>query len=388
MAHDRGDHVEALAGFVRASALTPSYDIARFNEACALAKLGRVDEAWGIVRTLLCVDLPSFAQRALHDPDLEAVRARHDVSGFVASVAGRYRETVRVGVPLVAYRAEPVPETGGFGGPLTAQAGVWLHSEGRFVPLSPSVRVDSGDAPIVAPLLDLPREQVVVVTTPGSGAEGDVGITTRLRLFSVPTGELLAEARVPGEPVVTEVGWGAGGVTVRVVDAQSSVGSPPRVYRLDRSGLVPTAASPTPTFVRVGPIGWWLRTETSTPRSSSRITLNGVPVFTHRSDDRRLHHGAWIDEARRVGLVLAADWGDCVAPDQYTLAVVDLAMGRVVREVRGRGQVHVMLGADGALYLQRGEELLRFADPRVDVSETLPSGLGITSRPIDVNPHC
>jgi hypothetical protein len=164
------------------------------------------------------------------------------------------------------------------------------------------------------------------------------------------------------------------------------VDAPPTTYRLDASGLTRAPAAPTPTFVRVGPLAWWLRMQTPLPsfvRSPTPVLGGGRGTLRNAQ-----HRWAWVDEARRLGVVLAADWGDCGAPDRYTLDVVDLAAGVSVRQERARGQVHVMLGRDGALYLQRGAELLRFADPRVDASEPLPAGLGLTSRPIDHNPYC
>ncbi|MCB9612796.1 MAG: tetratricopeptide repeat protein [Sandaracinus sp.] len=394
-AHERGDHTAALARFERALELAPDYENARFNAACALARLGRVDEAWERVRALACTDLPSFAPRALRDPDLEGVRAAHDVAAFVAAEAVHYEGAMREGVPLVAYREEPIvdPGNGAYGGAVTAQAGVWLHAEHRFVPLSPNLRVERGEAPTVAPLVDVARGQVVVVTTTGSSAEGPAPIPTRVRLFAAGTGDVLADARVGGEPLMTDVGVAADGIVVRVTGADSDHDDPPTTYRFDASGLRRVASAPaTPLFVRVGPLGWWLRAETpslSLP-ASARVptTLAGVPIFARGSRRQRLHHSGWLDEARGLGVVLAADWGDCGAPDRYTLEVVDVAAGRSVREIEGRGQVHPMLGRDGALYLQVGDELRRFADPRVDVSEPLPAGLGITSRPIDSNPYC
>ena len=93
-AHERGDHAAALASFERALELAPDYENARFNEACALARLGRIDEAWERVQALACADLPSFAPRVLRDPDLEGVRAAHDVAAFVAAEARRYEGAI------------------------------------------------------------------------------------------------------------------------------------------------------------------------------------------------------------------------------------------------------------------------------------------------------
>jgi hypothetical protein len=388
-AHERGEHETSLAGFERALERSPGYAVARFNAACAHSRLGRVDRARDEVRALLCADLPTFAPRVLADPDLEALRASADLAGFVDSLRARYEAAMREGVPLVAYREEPFDMA--YGGPTTAQAGVWIHAERRFVPLGPSIRAGRGDAPIVAPLLDPERGRVVVVTTPGSAAEGPAAVPTRLRLYRAATGEALADARLPAEVIVTELGFVDDGVAIRTTGWRGAAVAA-RTFLLDDAGLRRAPAAEPQDYLRVGPLGWWHHQATSgfplAAGARGPTTPSGLQIFARGARRQRAHHSAWVDRARDVAAVLAADWGDCGHPDRYTVDVVDLGTGRSVRQSNGRGQVHVMLGHDGALYLQRGDTLERFGDPRLPASETLPSGLGISSRPNDANPYC
>ena len=79
-AHHLGDYAASLAGFTEALVASPGYAMARFNQACALARLGRTDEAEALMMTLLAEDLPTFAQRFLDDDDLSSLReGQHNV---------------------------------------------------------------------------------------------------------------------------------------------------------------------------------------------------------------------------------------------------------------------------------------------------------------------
>lgn len=134
----------SLAAFERVAEAHPDYLFARFNVACALARLGRNEEAIAIMRELLARDLPTFGPRLDADPDLASLSA---ATGFAALVSyrdvlrARYAAALIEGVPLI--HATP---TEAIAAPSddadarerrTYQAGVWLHGERRFVPMAP-----------------------------------------------------------------------------------------------------------------------------------------------------------------------------------------------------------------------------------------------------------
>ena len=75
--HRAGKYAEAQAGFARAVEASPGHDLARFNLACAYARLGKLDEAATELTTLLERDLLRFQSRWRGDdadPDLDALR--------------------------------------------------------------------------------------------------------------------------------------------------------------------------------------------------------------------------------------------------------------------------------------------------------------------------
>ena len=73
--HRAGNFEGSLAGFDAALALAPDYLMARFNRACALSRLNRVDDAAAALRELFALHLTEFGPRLTSDEDFARLRA-------------------------------------------------------------------------------------------------------------------------------------------------------------------------------------------------------------------------------------------------------------------------------------------------------------------------
>lgn len=173
--HRAGNYADARIGFVRAVEESPGHDLARFNLACALARLGRVDEAAAELSTLLKRDLLRFQPRWQGegaDPDLEALRdSKHaqTLDALIERLRLAYDEAHELGIPAYAFRYRPLEaktrskEAGGtddntvmVGGMDWLVAGIYLPQARRFVPLTRGGNLA---------WLDLPNRRVVHAST-------------------------------------------------------------------------------------------------------------------------------------------------------------------------------------------------------------------------------
>ena len=100
--HGRRNYTESLARFERAVALNPNYGIARFNAACAAARLDDVDGARAHAEAFLLL-APGSAGKLLHDEDLHALRS---APGFDAWLTEKVRSSDGAVRSLVFERRE------------------------------------------------------------------------------------------------------------------------------------------------------------------------------------------------------------------------------------------------------------------------------------------
>lgn len=144
----KGQVDSAIASFERT---TTDHQMGRFNLACAYSRKGELEKSASIVAELLRANLPQFYERLEKDADLQALRdsdAGKRLADYAQKTLATYREVAKGGDPLTfQYGVEKTKLEGGAQGyteKVSAQAGVWLASVGRFIPAGPIVRV-SGD---------------------------------------------------------------------------------------------------------------------------------------------------------------------------------------------------------------------------------------------------
>src|SRR4029079_16362530 len=88
-AHRAGDLAASHDGFARAVEMNPDHDLARYNLACALSRLGDLDEARQELSTVLHRDLRRFQGRwrgERADPDLDALPGSEHAAALDALV--------------------------------------------------------------------------------------------------------------------------------------------------------------------------------------------------------------------------------------------------------------------------------------------------------------
>lgn len=147
--HRKGDFAASRTGFAEAVRLAPDHDIARFNLACAHARLGEFAEARAELTTVLRRDLLRFLPRwrgPEADTDLRALRDSPlavEVDRLVQRLQVAWGEAQDVGVAAYLYRhvqrvedLDVHGEHNSRGGTQGLIAGVWLHGARRFVPLT------------------------------------------------------------------------------------------------------------------------------------------------------------------------------------------------------------------------------------------------------------
>nr|MDQ3037117.1 hypothetical protein [Myxococcota bacterium] len=362
----------------------------RFNLACARARLGSLDEARRELRALLCEDLPSNAPRATSDPDLEPLRA--ELTTLVAAIAAQYTAAAAGRASLVAGGSHVVEHRLAW---VWAQPGIWSHDTGRFVPMGPRVRESSRPAPywpIVAAHFDADRMRSLFVTLQGNDAEGDLPVDrVHVRTYAAPTGESELDVRPAlGESYGFTAALGSDG-DVRVGLPGWQGGPRPTVRSVSATGTRAERRGIEGTRLGIGAVSW--HPETPAPGFELARAVLRTPGGEHTLDaaHRRLaDHTVRVSADAGVAFAISSQSGDCGYADQFVIDRIELATGAIARMAEGEGQPILEVGRDGAVYLQVGDVLRRWASVRSAPaeSETLPVGLGLSTQPSHFNPYC
>jgi hypothetical protein len=386
-AHEAGRFEESARLFAQAAESSSDSLMARFNRACALARLGREDEAAIELGRVLCADLPTFAPRLTSDEDLAPLRARRDVRELIAALRPRYEEAGARGMPLVQY--QDGPETGRIGQSWSwSQAGVYTHDDRRFVPMGPRVRVrGSGEGPVlVATRFDPASRRVLVLSAVGNDAEGGAPLANlMISLFEAPTGKLLAQRQPSHTYYATAAFTPDGGALV-----SEEGDDPPRIFRLADGRATRAREELGWPRVEVYSLHW--RSEARRPTDGLRIAngqlivQGGTPIALG-AGHRAIGNGRVLVSGG-VAIAISASSGNCGVRDRYVVDRVDLASRSVTRLAEGDGQPHVEIGPDGAVYLQLDHRLQRLSAIGAGEAVDVRAGLVLTSVPNDYNPYC
>lgn len=394
----------SVLAFQRVADAHPDYLNARFNQACALARLGRHDEAITILRTLLAIDLPSFGPRLDSDPDLASLP---EAAGFAAlqrhreALLARYAAALETGVPVVHVTAEEViPAAGEDADEIhrtTYQAGVWLASERRFVPMAPGVvrSMDAltADLGLTAIAVDRARGAVLQFVGTGTWSEGGGPIDEgAFVVFDAATGREREHLR-SRRPLAT---W-APPIQAHATDAGASI----RFVRedanaelltltegaFDEAALPAIAVSLAHASVLlphgVPPEGVVLDGDVLV-RGEERIALPAAHHFA-RPDGTRT--ATWVARDLSSAWLLTAamdhiEW-DSMRPGPVALSVVGYgaeSLTVTLLDSVGAGVGALVAAPDGTAYAQLGDRVVHLT--LEGVGEALPAGLYLlTPRP-------
>lgn len=378
-AHGQERFVESLAGFRESLARDADYDAARFNAACALSKLGRLDEARAELRRLLCRDLPSWATKIEEENDLTPLRSH--VAADVAVVTGLYQRALQTGAMLVVHGHEDA------GNRNWVQAVAYDVGSQRIVPVGPRASHRGREIPMVATYVDPVLQRGVAVRYRGNEAEDPHLDGIQVTVFEAPVGTPWATS--PGPPPEDAphllVGLQQGAALVRGMNAISE----PIDWHITPRGAQRTRGALPDRYLRMHQ-GWWRVRQPAQELEITQGTLVGPNVSIPLGRGHRLYedHTVLVNPAGTVAVAVSSLTGDCGPPDRYVLEVIDLAGRTSVRREASEGQVIGAFGPDGSLYLQRQQGTHRYPDPASPVGEALPAGLDLSSAFRVFNPGC
>lgn len=398
--HQRGDFEASEAAFHAVLEASPGYALARFNHACALARLGRLDEARVSLEALLAEDLPTFGPRLEADPDLAALREGAHAASLAstrARVEAAYRRALAEGqiVTRVAEVPRALPREGRVAR-RTVRVGVWLAGERRFVPMGPRV-ARSADEPEPSAMVlatgALDRELGIVISLTGLGrwSEGDNYIDrTEVSVHRAVTGEELARRRDPCArgpcrfPVLHAIEDGA---VLGFAPEDADPDAPPRTIVLAGTGRYDAARRPRLECQQeLCAIRYAEDRRTIRVRGPRRVevTFAGGEQATVELDAAHAWHraaevsygGFAVPDGARALFVathesISFDW----TPGHGAAAISRVEQGgEATLLLGGRGPVAIERAPDGSFYLQVGEVVARHAPGGVE-GERLPEGL-------------
>lgn len=374
--HQEGNWAGSRAAFAEAVRAFPDYDLARYNLACAYARLGQLDQALETLTTVLKRDFPRFRRRAEEDQDLQRLR-RSDYGDELAWRAARideaWQRALRVGAPTIAWRKlrhtriSSAQESQG----QLLRPGIWVDEVERFLPL---MELYEG---VQAGFVDPVEGQGIVVTA--TRTEDVPPLFAEARLYVVPLDH------IGDDPFATALEWDKL-QTIEVHAVHSGARFRLNRYKtawqvLDSAGVTRdqqgTPTRPVMFLTPDGalltspmPEGWSVKNRTVTTPDGGSARVQSVHSI---SNLRSIQLNADGSQAVVVGVR-----NKCgkEGPDlRFAVDRVDLDGHRAVALAQGEGAAAALWGPDGALYVQVDDELRRYAGARSDRYEELPEGV-------------
>ena len=332
--HRAGDYPGSREGFEEAIALSPDHDLARFNLACTLARLGELDASRSQLETLLHRDLLRFQTRWKTDADLEALRtSKHapEIDALIDRLRTAYDDAHDQGIAAYLYDHAPSPAEIDYGGKRvgdgasTLVAGIWLHDARRFVPLARGGTVA---------LLDLPNRRMrrTEVLLTELHCEYEVDETT----------EMISTD--PDPEAKREVGSGGDATWMHVTSEGGKFHRPPPAgYTLERNRL-------------------------TVPGRTDPIELDGE--YEHVFATRDAEAPVFLLRRR-----YDYDGGSLEITFDATVARLDPTTGKTERIARAQGDAWVVVGPDDSVYVDIGGSARRWPTATATEPEDTMSGL-------------
>jgi hypothetical protein len=393
---------EAEASFDEALRLDAGHEGARYNRACTLARKGEPEAAARELHTVLLADLPRFGEIVERDADLASLRsspAWAPIRALMPRVAAAYERALVDGVPVVAWARRLDPRDPFRAGTIVLQAGVYLSSSERFVPMTPPVSEHRSSAPSGAMLLDPASHRAMFLFGQYSTSDID-DANPSFEVFRIPSAESISQWTIPeltaeaeGAPHRFELAFTTGAVRYRIADTSRPPSSPWLPWQ-ERSGTTdrrldgpwePAASllagdvdhvwiQPPPL-----PAGWTFRGSNLVgPSGSFRLGRGHGPgdfvpfsrwLVLSASGSHAIVATASSDEAAEVTSI------------RYAVTRVTVATGQIEELGRGAGWGTTVLGADGAMYVQMGDRVRRYATPDAPAYRELAPGLALQPPP-------
>lgn len=393
--HAKGDYAGSLAAFEAAVEAGGDTALARFDLACAASRLGDLERAERTIEALLREDLPSFRPRFEADDDLASLRASPAgarLRALAGAIDRAYRDAASAGVSAVLFQAPKPALDSTVIDPSTARPGVWLHGARRFFPLAPRGKATSA-------WFDRARRRSIVLTIGVTDCGSD--FCPRVSGGEVALFDMLAAepSRIGKRtPFEGEMLWDATVVVRDDIFLDANVTPARDVLRLEPGGLkratlpkdddgdvATLEVDATGTLLGGHPAGFRVERGELVTRGGARVKLGADHtggVQTIVADD------TWAAIATSVvGCI-------CDRAEQtihrHAVSTIDLATGKVTSLDRGATAAATALDGAGALYVQAGARVRRFASiraARAGEGEELPAGV-VLAVPKNASSHC
>ncbi|HEX2729944.1 MAG TPA: hypothetical protein VHM70_00005, partial [Polyangiaceae bacterium] len=370
--HQQQHWEAARAGFERALQLDPTYDLARYNLACALARLERFSDVVSELELLLQRDLPRFGARLSSDRDLAQFRASaigNDLLARMQTLQTSWLQRARGGVRVNAWIAH-VPGEGEaeYQRPEHLRGGVWLADERRFLALGSehSDQLMFNVDPSFEFALSL-RGQIDPCSSDFCPHLGKI-LLERIDLFDegaapnqrIKVGEegypasWLGVEAVPGGlrwrmPIFDPDDWQELGPKL----AQPKPAAQRRWFTAERIELTPLGA-----LIAGSPTGW-------SADHKAVVTPSGVRVEP-RPELGDSFQIAQLPDGKHALLVANDVHCECEHTEdsilRHRISIIDMTSGKLRGWSSGEGAASVRIGPDGSVYLQRDQGLERYRD--------------------------
>lgn len=387
--YKKGKLENALRSFQDALALAPDFDLARYNSAAMLARLGRHAEVSTILRQLLRRDLPRFGPRFSSDTDLVNFRDT-ELGHALREEVERLRQTwltqAKLGLPMLAYVRHPVAIGGTLPEPSHVRpewfrAGVWLEATQRFLPLFPPT-----PRPVTA-LVDPEGGRGLVVDARTNPCLFDFCPRfddIELYYFDQFLPDALGKPQVSidsGAQYLFRIGVALGESGPRwLVNDNLDIGWRESVGGESRRAKM---VGPAPSSVEtIGILGGF---STHLPKGWKRTRSHLVLPDARKLKLSMALAGSKLQVVelpdRKTALLASVHYG-CVCGEQENGSILDYSIWTLDRSElklspwkKGSGNVTLRLGPDGGLYLQRDNQVTRYQQwPSETSSHPLPSG--------------
>lgn len=416
--HRGGDYAGSRSGFSSATKIAPEYALARYNLACAEARLGDLAAAASILAELLASDLPRFRPRFFNDEDLQTLRDGPEgaaiANQLLPKLTKAYAEALQRGAPAMMYieRSDSSDSGGSLAHPQVPythlRIGVYDGEAKRFVPMTPPVgRAYSG-------VLDLAHKRAIVAT--GQLRRKDMWEiqphAARASMFSLEKfGDSILEAKhvsPPGDvfygfelwvgPSNTLYGTQTGNSYAWSVDYYKWSGK--RRRKIGWTGEVGNGPEPKPPteIPYDGPSVQVIDIAKAIYRRPHNATLRRRSVALRRTDKKvrleRGHHEQAEIIASPDPLVFVVvsntirfslDGGEEDTPttlDRYVVDLVDMHKLEATRLAKAPGYAHAVWAPDGTLFVDAPDGVSRYAPGTATPKQDVMPGVRFGTPPL------
>ena len=382
----RGKPTDAIAELEAALAISPDFVRARYNLACAYARVGDFDHARAALEAVYEADFVAIREHADQDDDLSAFWKSPQGAALAArkpDYEARFAAAIRRGVPATIWIDGAGPR--GARKPSVLRVGVFDATTSRFVAIAPPVK----GAIFGYASSRLPYAVVATGTVADFlGGDLDAGMTLdAVHVFPIATsGVETTTLRAPSVPYFGELTMGPTGIRLQVHQPAGPFDGP--------SGTAYDAIFDAP-FGGATQRALFASSAKVPPRPRDHIVSMDIGYnhwgYVVTEDDRSYVYAPKTHEltlpSRRVvaipkalafyeapARVVASPSGDRVVllwnaavleckhdeniPGRYEMALVDTKTGAVTSLGEGDGAGAAAFDASGELYVQRGKSVV------------------------------